>query len=91
MYVPLIAMVPTVALPPANPFTSHVKAVPLATQKDAVKVWVCPSETVAVAGEIELIPEHEIVTLAPPDFVASATLVAVTVTIAGAGGATGAV
>ena|SRR5271166_1113435 len=87
---PLLAIVPTVALPPTIPFTSHTAAAPLVEQNEAVNVCVCPSETFALAGKIESVV-HVIVTLALPLFVLSASLVAVTVTVGGDGGAAGAV
>jgi hypothetical protein len=87
---PLLAIVPTVALPPAIPLTSHVIAAPLVEQNEAVNVCVCPSETFALAGEIESVVQV-IVTVALPLFVLSATLVAVTVTIGGDGTAAGAI
>jgi hypothetical protein len=83
-------MVPTVALPPAIPLTSHAVAVPPVAQKEAVNVCVCPSETFALVGEIESVVQV-IVTVALPLFVLSATLVAVTVTVGGEGGSAGAV
>ena len=86
----LLVMVPTLALPPGMPFTSHAIAEPVEVQNEAVKSWVCPSETFALAGEIEFVG-HVIVTLALPVFVLSATLVAVTVTFGGEGGTAGAV
>lgn len=87
----VVTIVPRIALPPGTPFTSHATAVPAARQKDAVKLCVCPSATLAVCGAIELVLEQVIVTLAFPDFVASAMLVAVTVTVGGDGSAAGAV
>ena len=82
---------PVAALPPTMPSTSHVIAVPLAMQNEAVKVFVWPSATCAVAGEIEFVAVHIMVALALPDFELSAVLVAVTVTVAGVGGTAGAV
>lgn len=73
------------------PSTSHVIAVPLATQNETVKVCVSPSATCAVAGEIESVAVHTTVALALPDFELSAVLVAVTVSVAGDGGTAGAV
>jgi hypothetical protein len=84
------AIVPNLELPPETPFTSHVMFAPLATQKDAVKICVCPRETFAVGGKREPAALHVIVTLALPDFELSATLVAVTATIGGEGGIAGA-
>lgn len=85
------AMVPTTELPPAIPLTSHEMLAPEAKQKVAVNVCICPSGTLAVDGETALVVPHEIVTLALADFVASATLVAVTVTVDGVGTLAGAV
>jgi hypothetical protein len=59
-------------------------------QNEAANISVCPSETFALAGEIESVMQV-IVTLALPVFVLSAALVAVTVTVGGEGGAAGAV
>lgn len=83
--------VPTVELPPTVPFTSHVTVVPGATQSDAAKSWVAPAVRLTVSGEMEFAVAHEIVTVAVAVFKESAILVAVTVTIAGAGGIAGAV
>lgn len=88
---PVVRIVPSVALPPGTPFTSQTIVEVGAGQNEAVKACVPPSETLAEAGEIEFAPEQTTVTLAFADFEASATLVAVTVTSAGVGGAAGAV
>lgn len=64
---------------------------PAARQNPAVNVCVCPSATFAVAGDTALAVSHVIETLALADFVASATLVAVTVTVEGVGTVAGAV
>src|SRR5271163_1145934 len=87
----VLTMVPNVALPPGTPFTSQTIIVVGAGQNEAVKVCVALSATFAEAGEMELAPLQAIVTLAFADFEVSATLVAVTVTVAGVGGAAGAV
>jgi hypothetical protein len=84
-------IVPSVALPPIIPFTSHVIVAPAARQNDAENDWVLPSETFALAGEIEFVAEHVTVTLALADFELSAMLAAVTLTIGGDGGRSGAV
>jgi hypothetical protein len=68
-----------------------VIAVPGARQNVAVKFCVCPSATLAAAGAIVFALAQVIVTLALPNFAASATLVAVTLTVAGDGGVAGAV
>jgi hypothetical protein len=65
--------------------------VPGARQKLAVKFCVCPSATLAAGGAIAFAPVQVIVTLALPDFVASATLVAFTFTVVGEGGVGGAI
>ncbi|MGH9688990.1 MAG: hypothetical protein ACRD5K_18100 [Candidatus Acidiferrales bacterium] len=83
--------VPTVVFPPVIPFTSHEMLAPAARQNVAAKVCVCPSVTLAVAGEIALVRLQVIVTLALADFVLSATLVAATVTNDGVGTFVGAV
>ena len=87
----LAAIVPMFAFPPGIPFTSQEIVVPLAIQDDAVKICISPSKTLAAEGEIEFIEVHVIVTLAVPDFEPSATLVAITLTVAGEGGVAGAV
>jgi hypothetical protein len=87
----VLTMVPSVALPPGIPLTSQTIDVVGAGQNEAVKVCVAPSATFAEEGEIELAPEQTMVTPAFADFELSATLVAVTVTVAGVGGAAGAV
>jgi hypothetical protein len=84
-------IVPRVESPPATPPTSHAMLAPLARQKEAVKDCVAPSPTLADGGRIEFVAEQVTVALALPDFEASAALVAVTVTVAGEGGANGAV
>ncbi|MGA9884541.1 MAG: hypothetical protein WBQ34_12555 [Candidatus Acidiferrales bacterium] len=83
--------VPTVVFPPVIPFTSHEMLAPAARQNVAANVCVCPSVKLAVAGEIALVRPQVIVTLALADFVLSATLVTVTVTLDGVGTFAGAV
>lgn len=87
---PLGAIVPIAELPPAIPLTSHATAAPADRQKDALKVCVRASETVAVGGEIVFVAEHVMVTLAVADLAGSATLVTVTLTVEGDGGTVGA-
>ena len=58
----VLAMVPSVVLPPGIPFTSQTIGEVGAGQKDAVKDCVEPSATFADAGEIELAPPQTIVT-----------------------------
>lgn len=91
MFELLVVMVPMIALPPEIPFTSHEIVVPPGMHHVAEKICVWPSETFTVVGEIESVEVQVIVTLAEPDFDASATLVAVTLTVAGEGGVAGAV
>jgi hypothetical protein len=86
-----VEIVPTEEFPPAVPFTSHEIVAPAARQNDAVNVWVCPSATLADAGETELVAPQVIVIVALADLVLSATLVAVTVTVDGVGTVVGAV
>ena len=64
---------------------------PAARQNAAEKLCVRPNATFTEDGEIALETPHVIVTLAPPDLEVSSALVAVTVTVAGDGGADGAV
>jgi hypothetical protein len=87
----VLTMVPSVGFPPGTPFTSQTIVVAGAGQNEAVNVCVALSATFAEAGEMEFAPEQATVTLAFADFEVSATLVAVTVTVAGVGGAAGAV
>jgi hypothetical protein len=87
---PVGAILPIVELPPAIPFTTHGMEAPAARQNEAVKACVCARETVTVDGETVFVAEHVMVTLAVADFVGSATLVAVTLTVGGEGGTAGA-
>lgn len=87
----VLMMVPSVVLPPGIPFTSQTIATVAVGQNVAPKFCVIPSATFAAPGEMEFVPEHAIVTLALADFVVSATLMAVTVTVGGVGVAPGAV
>ena len=91
MFALVVTIVPRVALPPAVPFTSQAITVPGARQNAAVKLCVCPNATLAAPGAIVFALEQVIVTLAFPNFAASATLVALTLTVAGEGGVAGAV
>ena len=83
-------ILPTVELPSAIPFTSHAMEAPAARQNEAVKACVCARETVTADGEMVFVAEHVMVTLAVADFVGSATLVAVALTVEGDGGTSGA-
>lgn len=88
---PVIAIVPSVELPPGIPSTSQdIGAVP-AAQNVAVRFCDCPSPTLAAVGEIAFGFAQLIVTEALLDLELSATLVAVTVTEAGDGTVAGAV
>ena len=82
---------PTMELPPAIPFTPHAMLAPAARQNDAVNVCAPPSPTLAEEGEIKFVAAHVTVALALPNFEPSAALVAITVAVAGEGGAVGAV
>jgi len=73
------------------PFTSHASADPAGTHREAVNVCDAPNPALAGEGEIVSVAEQVIVAVALPDFVWSAALVAVSVTVAGEGGAGGAV
>lgn len=89
---PLVAaIVPTLALPPAIPFTSHAMLAPAAMQNDAVNDCVWPSATLAEAGAMEFVDAQVMVALALLDFKLSAALAAMMVTVAGDGGTDGAV
>ena len=82
---------PSAALPPAVPLTSHETVAPAARQNEAVDACDVPSEILADAGEIAAAALQPIMAVAVPDFVASATLVAAIVTVAGDGATEGAV
>ena len=90
VFVPVGAIVPIVELPSGTLLTSHAMAAPAARQNDTLNVCVCASETVAVGGEMAFVAEHVMVTLAVADLMGSATLVTVTLTVAGEGGTAGA-
>jgi hypothetical protein len=87
---PLLVTVPKSVLPPATPLTSHWIAAPGATQSVAVNNWVCRNATLADAGEIDPLWLQTTSTLATEERDGSATLVAVTLTVAGFGGELGA-
>ena len=91
MFELLAVIVPMLALPPGIPFTSQEIVVPPGMHEDAEKFCVWPSETPAATGEIEFTDVQVTMTLAEPDFEVSASLVAITLTVAGEGGVTGAV
>jgi hypothetical protein len=86
-----LTIAPSVAFPPVIPLVSQVTDAPVARQNETVNTCVCARTTLAAEGEIEFVAAHVIVTLAVPNFEVSATLVAVTVTVAGDGGDAGAV
>lgn len=73
------------------PETLHVTAVLLVFKTVAVNCSCCPVRTWAVVGEMLTETGGMIVTVAVPDFVGSATEVAVTETCAGLGTLDGAV
>jgi hypothetical protein len=87
---PAGTIVPTLELPPAIPFTSQAIAELPATQKEAAKVFVCASVIAAEEGTRELPELQVMVTTELPDMEGSATLAAVTVTLAGEGTTAGA-
>jgi hypothetical protein len=86
-------IVPTVAFPPATPFTDHVTAVFAVFVTVAVNCCVAPTATLGAAGATvtPIAGGAATVTVAVPDFVLSACETAVTVTVAGAGTDAGAV
>jgi hypothetical protein len=86
-----LTIVPSVALPPMIPFASQATDAPEARQNETVNTCVWLNATLTDGGEIEFVAEQAIVALAVPIFELSATLVAVTVTVAGDGGNAGAV
>ena len=83
--------VPTVAFPPRTPFTLNRTVVIAAPVTVAVNCCVAPFITFALVGDMLTFTPAEIVTVAVADLVGSATLVAVTVTVAGDGIVPGAV
>jgi hypothetical protein len=87
------AIVPTVALPPAIPFTLQLTpaAKPAVPEIFAVKTCAPPVGTLAVAGETVTTMSSFRLTLAEALARASAWLTAVTVTLAGDGRVAGAV
>jgi len=87
----VVDTVPTVALPPAIPFTLQVTAVFVVPVTVAVNCCVAPVTTEALVGLTLTVTGSTTVTEAEADLVGSATLVAVTVTVAGEGTADGAV
>ncbi len=91
MLAPVATIVPSAVFPPATPFTSQSTLAPCARQKEALNACVAESGTIAEGGEIALVSAQIIVTLALAVFDPSATLVAVTVTVAGEGISVGAV
>jgi hypothetical protein len=83
LYTPPLVMVPTVELPPVVPLTFHVNAVLDVPCTVAVKVRVLFMRTVALVGEMLTLTCCDTgvtVTLAVPEAVPSATLVARIVT-----------
>ena len=86
-------IVPTVALPPAIPFTLHATAGAKTPDPEtfAVKTWPPPLGTVALSGEILTVMSSFRVIAAEPVAAASAWLTAVTVTLGGDGRIAGAV
>src|SRR6185437_2888281 len=84
-------MVPLALLPPAVPLTLQVTAVLLAFLTVAVNCWVAPGFNCTCTGATATVIGAAMVTWAEPDLVASAWLVAVTVSCAGEGTAAGAV
>jgi len=92
-YKPLLEINPTAWLPPATPFTSQVTDELAAPFTIAVNCWVPKLATLAALGDTLTVPAAVAavtVTLADPDF-ASASEVAVTLTVAGFGTVAGAV
>jgi hypothetical protein len=79
VYNPLVEIAPTVAFPPATPFTAHVTAVFVDPVTVAVNCCVFPSDTIADAGDRLTLTGTGTVTVAWADFVTSAALVAATV------------
>ena len=93
VYNPVVEIVPTVAFPPITPFTCQVTAVLLVFVTVAVNCCVRLMATLTDFGAtVTLIPgATNIVTVADPDLVESATETAVIVTAAGLGATAGAV
>jgi len=86
-------IVPMIAFPPATPFT--LQEIPVAGLPDAVRVALKTCAvfvgTVASSGEIFMAMLSVIVTVAEPEAVASAALIAVIVTLGDDGRIAGAV
>jgi len=82
-------MAPIVVLPPAIPFTVQLTPafdVPLTV---AVNCWVCETTTEALVGDSVTETPFIMVTEVEADFVESAALIALTVTVAGEGAVAG--
>jgi hypothetical protein len=88
---PVTVIVPSAELPFDTPFTSQLIVVLPPPQNDALNDCVCVKARLIDVGAIEFAALQTMVTVALADFDESAMLVAVTVTFAGVGGATGAV
>jgi hypothetical protein len=92
---PVVVIVPTVADPPAVPFTDHVTAVFDVFEAVALNDCVFPYCTEALAGETATVTAGgggaDSVTVAWPNDVELAADVALMVTVAGFGSAAGAV
>ncbi len=82
---------PTVEFPPVTPPTRQITALFVVPVTLGVNVSMAPVVTFATVGVMETCTRERTVTTAEPEAVASATLVAVTVTVAGEGATAGAV
>jgi hypothetical protein len=94
VYSPELETVPTVALPPCVPFTYQFTEALVVPVTVAVNCWLEPLFTVAEVGDTATVigeGDAATVTAALADFVASAALLAVTVTELPEGTAAGAV
>lgn len=90
VYTPEVDTVPMAALPPTIPLTSQVTVLLLVYSTVAVKDCVAPATTMVVVGMIDTVT-CDMVTVACPDRVGSATDTAETVTLGEVGIAAGAV
>jgi hypothetical protein len=90
---PPATTVPTAAFPPAIPLTLHARPVAALPEPEMVVVKTCapPVGTTAVIGEIFTTMVSVNVTIAEPEAVVSAVLVAVMMTLGGDGRLAGAV
>lgn len=88
VYKPVASMVPTVALPPAMPLTAQVTVVVMVPVTVAVNCCIAPVAMLGVEGDTLTVMGVVMDTTVVATKEGSTTLVAVTVTVPGVGGAT---